>query len=144
MVELAVNAMNVFTYGSLMFPGVWARVVRGTYRSTDATVHGFRRVRVRGRQHPALIISANNAPMVGRLYYDVSAEDVARLDHFETHNYARVAIAVTVDERVVSAQSYLALNVDSLLNEDWSVAEFEQRGLPIFNATYVVENAPPE
>jgi gamma-glutamylcyclotransferase (GGCT)/AIG2-like uncharacterized protein YtfP len=135
---------NIFTYGSLMFPAVWARVVRGDYRSTDATVHGFRRVRVRDRQHPALVIVANAAPIVGRLYYDVSAEDVARLDHFETSNYARVAIAVTVADHAVSAQSYLALNVDALLNEDWSATEFEQHGLPIFNTTYVVENAPPQ
>ncbi len=134
--------MNVFTYGSLMFRSVWARVVRGDYRSTDATIHGFRRVRVRDAQHPALIIAANAPRIAGRLYFDVSADDVARLDHFETKDYARVAIAVTVADQVVSAQAYLALNVDSLTNDDWSVTEFEQHGLPIFNATYVVANAP--
>ena len=136
--------MNVFTYGSLMFSVVWARVVRGDYRSTTGTIQGFRRVCVRDRQHPALIISPSAAPIVGRLYYDVNADDIARLDHFETSNYARVAIAVTVADDAVRAQSYLALNVDSLLNENWRVAEFEQHGLPIFNATYVVENIPPE
>lgn len=142
-----VNSMktcNVFTYGSLMFPVVWARVVRGDYRSGEATIHGFRRVQVRDRQHPALVVAARAAPILGRLYYDVSAEDVARLDQFETSNYARVTVAVTIAGRATSAQSYLALNVDSLLNEDWSAADFERYGLPIFNATYVVENAPPE
>lgn len=127
-----------------MFPVVWARVVHGDYHATDATIRGFRRVRVRDGQHPALIISAHATPILGRLYYDVSAQDVARLDHFETSNYARVAIAATIAERAVSAQSYLALNVDSLLNKDWNVAEFEQHGLAIFNATYVVENLPPK
>jgi hypothetical protein len=127
-----------------MFPSVWERVVRGNYRYTESTIHGFRRVRVRDRQHPALIVAANAAPFVGRLYYDVGTADIARLDHFETSNYARVAIAATVRERAVVAQSYLALNVDFLLDEDWSVAEFEQHGLPVFNATYVVENAPPD
>ena len=127
-----------------MFPSVWARVVRGVYPSSEATIHGFRRVRVLGRQHPALIILANAAPIAGRLYYDISADDVARLDHFETSNYARVRVAITVTGRAVSAESYLALNVDSLLNEDWSVTDFERHGLPIFNATYVVENAPPK
>jgi gamma-glutamylcyclotransferase (GGCT)/AIG2-like uncharacterized protein YtfP len=138
------NVFNVFTYGSLMFPTVWARVVRGDYRSTEAAIHGFRRVRVRDCQHPALIVSANAAPIMGRLYYDVSATDVARLDHFETSNYARVAIAVSVADHGVSAHAYLALNAYSLLNEDWNVAHFQRHGLPIFNATYVVENAPPE
>lgn len=136
--------MNIFTYGSLMFSSVWVRVVRGDHRSTEATVHGFRRVRVRNHQHPALIISANAPPIAGRIYFNVCAGDIARLDHFETSNYARVAIAVTVAGHAVSAHAYLALNVDSLLNENWSVTEFEQHGLPIFNATYVVKNAPPE
>jgi gamma-glutamylcyclotransferase (GGCT)/AIG2-like uncharacterized protein YtfP len=134
--------MNVFTYGSLMFPTVWTRVVRGAYRSTQASVNGFRRVAVRNHEHPALIICASAAHVTGRIYYDVSAEDAARLDHFETRNYARVAIAVTVPEQVVVAQSYLALNIESLLAEDWSAAAFEQHGLAIFNATYVVANAP--
>lgn len=125
-----------------MFPIVWTGVVRGDYRWCEATIHGFRRMRVQNRQHPALIISANGATIVGRLYYDVSARDVARLDQFETSNYARVAIAATVDKQAVSAESYLAITVDSLLNEDWCAAEFERHGLPIFNATYVVENAP--
>lgn len=134
--------MNVFTYGSLMFPSVWARVVRGDYRATAATIHGFRRVAVHDAQHPALIISANAATMLGRLYYDVRDEDIARLDHFETTNYARITIAATVGGRAVTAECYLALNMDSLSNEDWSVTEFERLGLPIFEATYVVENAP--
>jgi gamma-glutamylcyclotransferase (GGCT)/AIG2-like uncharacterized protein YtfP len=135
---------NVFTYGSLMFPSVWVRIVRGDYRSAEATIHGFRRLCVRDREHPALVVSANAPAIVGRLYYDVSAEDIARLDHFETSNYVRVAIAVTVADHAVSAQSYLALNVASLLNQDWNAAAFEQHGLQVFNATYVVENAPPE
>ena len=134
--------MNVFTYGSLMFPTVWARVVRGDYRATAATIHGYRRLAVRDAQHPALFISANAATMLGRLYYDVSDEDIARLDHFETSNYARVTIAATVNKQAVKAECYLALNLDSVLNEDWSVTEFERLGLPIFEATYVVKNAP--
>lgn len=136
--------MNVFTYGSLMFPAVWTRVVRGDYRACDAAIHGFRRARVRDKEHPALIVSANAAPIVGRLYFGVGATDLARLDHFETVNYVRVTIAATVADRAVSAQAYLALNLDSLLNDDWSATEFEQHGLPLFLATYAVLNAPPD
>lgn len=134
--------MNIFTYGSLMFPSVWGRVVRGDYSSAEARIHGFRRVRVLGAEHPALIISANAPGITGRVYFDVSAEDVARLDHFETANYVRVAIAATVADQAVVAQSYLALTLDLLSNEPWNVEDFERHGLPIFSATYVVANAP--
>ena len=46
---------HVFAYGSLMYPAVWSRVVRGQYRSQPATVKGFRRVCVDGHEHPALV-----------------------------------------------------------------------------------------
>ena len=134
--------MNIFTYGSLMFPSVWGRVVRGDYRRAEASIHGFRRVRVLGAEHPALIIAANAPTIAGRVYFDVSAEDVARLDHFETAQYARVGIAAAVADQAVVAHAYLALALDLMSNEPWSVAEFEQHGLPIFSATYVVTNAP--
>lgn len=45
---------HLFTYGSLMFENVWRRVVSGRYRSTPATLHGYRRQRVRGEDYPAL------------------------------------------------------------------------------------------
>lgn len=137
------NAMHVFTYGSLMFPTVWTRVVRGDYRARDAFIHGFRRLRIPDKEHPALVVSACAAPIMGRLYFDVNARDLVRLDHFETANYARVAIAATITDRACSAQAYLSLNLDSILNEDWNTADFERRGLSVFLSTYAVQNAPP-
>lgn len=137
------DAMNVFTYGSLLFPAVWQTVVRSVYRSSTASVLGFRRVCVRDAHHPALIISQCAAPLVGRLYFDVSADDIARLDHFETANYQRVSVAVTVDHDSTVAQAYLAVNPDVLTDADWCERTFEQVGLPLFLATYAVTNRPP-
>jgi gamma-glutamylcyclotransferase (GGCT)/AIG2-like uncharacterized protein YtfP len=134
---------NVFTYGSLMYPEVWDRVVRGKYASAPASIHGFRRVRVINREHPALIVAPNAAAFCGRVYFDVDAQDLSRLDHFETASYARVAIAVTVGAAAVSAQAYLAINLEALLDSDWCAAEFEANGLAIFLRTYAVQNAPP-
>lgn len=136
--------LNVFTYGSLMFPAVWGSVVRGNYPSAPATIRGFRRVRVRDREHPALIVAHGSALVTGRVYFDVDASDVARLDYFETSNYARVTVATTLEGKAISAQAYLALNFDSLLETDWDAAEFERTGLPVFLATYAVQNAPPD
>lgn len=136
--------LNVFTYGSLMFPEVWNRDVRSNYQSALASIHGFRRVRVRDREHPALIVAPGAVALTGRVYFDVEAEDVARLDYFETSNYARVAVAATHKGAAISAQAYLALNFESLLETDWDVSEFESKGLPLFLATYAVQNAPPD
>jgi gamma-glutamylcyclotransferase (GGCT)/AIG2-like uncharacterized protein YtfP len=133
---------NVFTYGSLMFPAVWQRVVRGTYRSELGTIHGFRRLAVRDKEHPALVIAKGGAPIEGRVYFDVSDEDIARLDHFETHRYARVSVAVTVDGKPLAADAYLALNHEELADVDWDVAKFEREGLPKFMDSYVKRHAP--
>jgi len=99
---------------------------------------------VKDREHPALVVAPGTPPLTGRVYCGVTAEDLARLDYFETSNYARVAVAATVDGRAIRAQAYLALNVESLLDTDWSVSEFEKNGLPVFLSTYAVQNAPPE
>jgi gamma-glutamylcyclotransferase (GGCT)/AIG2-like uncharacterized protein YtfP len=133
---------HIFTYGSLMFPVVWQRVVRGTYRSELGTIHGFRRVAVRDKEHPALIITKGAPPFEGRVYFDVSDDDVARLDHFETHRYARVGVAVTIDGKPIVADAYLALNHEELSDIDWDAAKFEREGLPRFLESYVKVHAP--
>ena len=135
---------NVFTYGSLMFPVVWDRVVKGQYRSNEATVHGFQRLRIRNEHYPALIISANASALTGRVYFSVSAEDIARLDHFETSDYARVSIAVTVAGETIAADAYFTLKPESLDQQEWSPEIFERDGLKSFLATYAATNAPPK
>jgi gamma-glutamylcyclotransferase (GGCT)/AIG2-like uncharacterized protein YtfP len=133
---------NIFTYGSLMFPAVWQRVVRGNYRSTLGTIHGFRRVAVRDKEHPALVIAKGAPPLQGRAYFDVSDADIARLDHFETQRYGRVGVAVTIDAKPIVADAYLALNHNELSEVDWEVEKFEREGLPRFLAGYVKVHAP--
>ena len=135
---------NVFTYGSLMFPVVWDRVVRGLYRSGEATIHGFQRLRIRGEHYPALIINANAGVLIGRVYYDVSAEDIARLDQFETSEYARVSIAVTIAGEAFVADAYLTLKAESLDHREWRPDIFERDDLNSFLATYAATNTPPK
>ena len=138
------DTRNVFTYGSLMFPIVWDRVVQGRYRSSEATIHGFQRLRIRGEQYPALIIYPNAGSLSGRVYFDVSASDIARLDHFETSDYARVAIAVTIDGTALTADAFLTLKPEALEPLEWSPEIFARDGLESFLTTYVAANTPPK
>lgn len=133
---------NVFTYGSLMYPDVWERVVRGKYRSVRGTVHGFRRLCVRDEEYPALIIDKRASPVEGRIYFDVAADDIALLDAFETTQYARVSVAVTVDHTPVVADAYLFLEIERVTDRDWDPAAFEREGMQKFLATYVAQHAP--
>jgi gamma-glutamylcyclotransferase (GGCT)/AIG2-like uncharacterized protein YtfP len=135
---------NVFTYGSLMFAPVWQRVVIGQYESTPATIHGFRRLAVIGKEHPGLVIAKGAPPMLGRVYYDVSEEDLARLDQFETDRYLRLTVAATVEDDAFAAEAYLSLNLNELSDIDWDPERFEREGLPKFLDTYVAKHAPPK
>lgn len=132
---------NVFAYGSLMYPEVWERVVRGKYRSSRGTIHGFRRLGVRDEEYPALVIDKTAAPIEGRVYFDVTADDVALLDAFETTQYARVSVAVTIDQKPIVADAYLFLDIEKVTDRDWDPALFEREGLPKFLATYVARYA---
>lgn len=136
--------LNVFTYGSLMFEPVWSRVVVGHYASELASIRGFRRLAVRDKEHPGLVIAKGGAPIVGRVYLDVRLSDVERLDAFETQRYARVCVSAAAqsDQRPLLTQAYLALNLDELSATDWDVARFEKEGLNRFLATYVEAHAP--
>lgn len=138
------DTRNVFTYGSLMFTVVWDRVVQGRYSSSEATIHGFQRRRVRGEHYPALIVDSHAGSLTGRVYFDVSASDITRLDHFETSDYARVAIAVTVAGKSIAADAYLTLKPEALEPVEWSPDIFERDGLKSFLATYAATNAPPK
>ncbi len=137
------DTWNVFTYGSLMFPVVWNRVVQGRYRSSEGTIHGFQRLQIRGEKYPALIVNPNAASLIGRVYFDVSARDIARLDHFETSDYARVSIAVAAEGVALAAEAYLTLKPETLEPLEWRAEEFERVGLESFLATYAATNAPP-
>ena len=137
------ESQHVFTYGSLMFPAVWERVVLGAYLSADATVQGFRRLRVRDEKYPALVVDANADALIGRVYFKVSSIDIQRLDHFETSEYARVGVSVQTDGKATVAQAYMTLNPENLERREWSPTEFEQHGLESFLATYAATNAPP-
>ena len=143
------DTRHVFTYGSLMFPAVWQRVVEGAYESREATVHGFQRLRIHGEHYPALIVNPNAGPLAGRVYFDVSASDIARLDHFESSHYARVSVAVTVagadtaEKTTLAADAYLTLSADALEPVEWSPERFAREELESFLATYVAANTQP-
>ena len=138
------DTSNVFTYGSLMFPVVWDRVVQGHYRSSEASIQGFQRLRIRGEQYPALIINPNAGSLTGRVYFDVSASDITRLDHFETSDYARVSIAVTIAGKALAADAYLTLKPEALDPQQWGPETFARDGLESFLTTYAATNAPPK
>ncbi len=118
---------NVFTYGSLMFDEVWRKVVAGSYRSEAATLDGYRRFAVPGVTYPG-IVAMPGERVEGRLYLDVSPDDMARLDAFEGAEYGRYALPVVLASgATVSAGTYVWLDHGRLSDAPWQSEAFRLR-----------------
>ena len=123
-------SMNIFTYGSLMFGAVWRPLVTGQYASMSACLDGYIRQGVRGTSYPGIMVSPG-AQTPGRLYLDVSAADVARLDAFEGDQFRRERVVVRIDRRTGSpvtldAQAYVLVDPKELDGSPWDVERFAQ------------------
>jgi gamma-glutamylcyclotransferase (GGCT)/AIG2-like uncharacterized protein YtfP len=123
--------MNVFTYGTLMFPEIWERVVGRPAAAARGQVAGFSIYRVEGAEFPGIIASAGTSIVRGVVYLDVDAASLARLDAFEDDFYKRVPVAVDCDDgRRRQAEAYVVPEDRRavLSDEPWQVDEFVARG----------------
>ena len=117
--------MHIFTYGSLMFPQIWQRVVRGNYRSAPATAPGYARYALADDTYPGMIARPQTT-VEGVLYFDVDAQDVAALDAFEGSEYRRDQIDVVIDSsEIVIACTYIFMAEQRLSSLPWEPQAFQ-------------------
>ncbi len=145
---------NVFCYGSLMFDAVWSRVVSGRYRAAPGRVRGYRRFAVLGESYPA-VVPWPEAEVIGRVYFDLGAADIARLDAFEGAEYRRDTVEVELLEPRVDptaptqlaahaprgaasarADLYVFLAQNRLASEAWDARRFGAEQIERFIADY--------
>ena len=130
---------HAFTYGSLMWADIMARVCGREFASEPASLADHRRHPVRGQDYPGLL-AAPGALVPGRLYRDVDEAAWARLDAFEGPEYERAAVVVALaDGSMLPAQVYRfrAEFGPRLLPGDWDAEAFEREGRARFIARYV-------
>lgn len=133
---------HVFTYGTLMWPDIMARVCGPDGMPFApphaATLADHARHPVRGHDYPAMIPAAGHQ-VVGRLYLDVPEPAWPRLDRFEGDAYERHEVLVTLaDGTWHRAWTYLlkASLAGQLDEGDWDEARFEHEGKARFTARY--------
>lgn len=130
---------NIFTYGSLMFDRVWARVVKGHYATTPATLHGYQRLAVKGEDYPVAIPAAPASSISGILYLGINAADLARLDAFEGDYYLRLPTPVIMASgQTRLAETYILKPSYRHIAETftWDVDKFRTSGIERFIARY--------
>jgi gamma-glutamylcyclotransferase (GGCT)/AIG2-like uncharacterized protein YtfP len=129
---------NIFTYGSLMSEDIMTLVAGCAAPSEPATLHNFRRVKIRNEEYPA-IFPQNGNTVSGVLYYNLSAKALERLDHFEGEYYTRETITVqTASDGPCQAMAYVfkPAYYQLLTDEQWHFAEFLATGKARFMQHY--------
>ena len=126
--------MNLFTYGSLMFPEVWRPVAGGEYTGVAATLSDHAAWKVRGESYPGLAPAAGRTT-AGVLYLEVSAAAIDRLDAFEGSFYERIVVGVRTSEGAdVTAFAYVVApgHRHELADTLWDAEEFRRLHLSGF------------
>ena len=131
--------MNRLTYGSLMYPQVWSRIVDGAHPHRKARVAGFSRRQLPGAVHPAMIPADPNSTVDGILYANLTRDDIARLDRFEDEgiDYKRIAVEAVTDVGLLEAFTYIYMHPDRVSPLSWDPVVFAESGLRTFLDTYV-------
>jgi gamma-glutamylcyclotransferase (GGCT)/AIG2-like uncharacterized protein YtfP len=128
--------MNLFVYGTLMWPEVMAAVAGRSLEGRPAVLDGVRRVAVRGEVYPALISGGDSID--GILYQQVTEQELAALDHFEGAEYDRRTVTVRCGDEAVQAGVYFASDAarPMLDDRDWTPASLSPDKLQQFRSAY--------
>lgn len=154
-----------FTYGSLMWPDIMARVCGRevpALQRTKAWLYGHVRHPVMGQDYPGLVPQSGAPALQGVLYWGLTPQELQRLDDFEGQEYERVSVMVVLQEpsdasaaaptcvpaltpgAFTSAEPqqawvyrYRSEFAHRLGPGDWSEQAFEERGKARFCARYV-------
>ena len=133
------TAQHCFTYGSLMWADIMARVCGHEFASEPASLAGHQRHPVRGQDYPGLRPTTGGL-VPGRLYRELDASAWARLDAFEGEEYERADVVIALaDGSALPAQAYRsrAEFAQRLLPGEWDPEAFEREGRARFIARYV-------
>lgn len=126
--------MDLFTYGSLMFPAVWERVTGLTGPGIPARLADYAARRVQGRPYPALVPAAGETTR-GRLYQNLAPDIMVQLDTFEGEFYERVEVILHLAHSMTTvAWVYRASQPSGpeILPDTWDAKHFAREDLPAF------------
>ncbi len=138
--------MNVFVFGTLMYPRILAALLGEVPAMQDALLEGYRRARIAvpGREAKGPAIEPSEGSIVkGKVLFNLSDRQLRVLDLFETAatGYERIkGRAELFDGRQADVEFYEATEElrPHLLDQDWSEEDFERH----HHDMYVNERVP--
>lgn len=118
--------MHLFTYGTLTIPEVMHAVTGQIFPVADALLLGYERFCLMDQTYPGIIKTGQHST-AGRVYFDIDAPSLHRLDYFEDDLYVRQTVTVVCpDHSAVSADTYVVPphHINRLSNQGWSAEQF--------------------
>ncbi len=99
--------MDLFTYGTLMVPSIFASVTGRHLPGHEACLPGYARFCIKNEVYPGIIASPGHTTY-GMVYLDVDEQSISKLDIFEGDYYLRTLVRVTTeDAKTHDAQTYV-------------------------------------
>lgn len=129
---------NLFAYGTLMCSDIIAATSGFKLPSVSGTINGYRRLRVKGEDYPAIIMD-ESASVEGLLYMDLPEAGWKRLDRFEGEMYFRARVEVKSNNgEIIPAETYVTRReyFDLLLDDEWDFDEFLGKNKKRFEKSY--------
>lgn len=129
---------HLFTYGTLMCDDIMLTVAGCLPLAAGATLRGYSRFGVKDASYPA-IIKDENGIVHGRVYLNVPASALERLDLFEGAMYERMpAVIETAESESIHAYAYVCKPAfyHRLDQSVWDFYEFLQSGKKKFLESY--------
>jgi gamma-glutamylcyclotransferase (GGCT)/AIG2-like uncharacterized protein YtfP len=119
--RLSAEPVDLFVYGSLLFPEVMRALLSRMPNMTPATLAGWRVAALPGRVYPALVRA--EALAKGQLVTDLTPKEWQTLDAFEDPVYDLRRLTLTDGH---DAWTYVCPDQNDVLPHDWDIHAFER------------------
>lgn len=129
--------MNLFVYGTLMFPQVMQAVCGYRGPGQAALLEGYRRRMLGDEVYPGIFPCAGDT-VSGLVYPGLSPSQLHRLDRFEGETYERHTVRVAVGGRELGVLTYVMSPAwrHLLSDQAWDPGDFERQALAGFLSHY--------
>ena len=120
--------MNIFAYGTLLFPEVIEQLTARRFPFEDVSVQGFERRTLAGKIYPG-IFDCPGKQLNGRIYFNLDADSLRILDLFEDEIYERrqLVLQSAAQGRVVALAYVIPPELRDVLSATfWEPEEFAQ------------------
>lgn len=121
----------LFIYGTLLAREVLTLVLGrefGVHEFEDAELCGYERFALPHEVFP-VIRAKTGGKVRGKLIANLTRAEWKKLDHFESDFYERRKVCVRVDEKKISAFTYVGSRKNHLPGKQWNLAEFKRKHL---------------